>query len=100
MAFSADTPIQEMLLRESDQSGLTAKAKKLVKTDLIFMGSNMSTPNTLELDMQDISSIKRAFSHDRHAHEEQSFGSSDGTSCCCTPCCCATAVVKPISKVA
>ena len=99
MTFTADTPISEMLVRESDADRLSDAAKNLVKSDLVFMGSDMQTPQTINLSTSDINSIKHAFSHDRHVHEEEKFGSSDDTSCCCTPCCCATAVVKPVCEV-
>lgn len=100
MSFTPDTPIEEMLTRAADINSLTDSARNMTKADVMFMASDMQTPATINLTSKDVNSIKRAFSHDRHVMEEQKFGSSDDTSCCCTPCCCATAVVKPVSKVA
>jgi hypothetical protein len=75
---------------------LTPAAAKLTKAELVALDQNLEREQrTLGLTVQDINSVKRAFTMPMQIDESFSVEPMLEVSvscCCCTPCCCAAAM--------
>ena len=81
------TPITKMGLNSKGVSRLTPEARRLNKGDLEKLGKGQLTPKLRKLSVEDVSSIKLAFTGG--GYDPRAAISC----CCCTPCCCAAAVI-------
>lgn len=95
------TPIVAMGINAAAAKGLSPRAAKLTKADLMALGgpNGPQVAKGLGLKATDIASIKGAFGG---VVEFGGVGVDAGLSvscCCCTPCCCAAAALQPIARV-
>ena len=99
----ATTNIAQLGLTDDAVAKLTEPAKQLTKKDLEALGrADLSNPKVGALTVDDIASIRTAFSTGYRPGGGMGGGvaAADVSCCCCTPCCCAAAVTPSLRLAA
>jgi hypothetical protein len=88
-------PITSMGITKDAATGLSDAAKKLTKSDLVILQTDIGAAKAMGLTANDVNSIRSAFARPIDVGFGRAGDASLSVSCCCcTPCCCAAAALE------